>query len=262
MRVLISCGWFVLGACAVVACSSSSDAKSSQNPDSGQIDLGGDAGSIDVEAGTGPKPIDGGYPYDGGVLAPDRFVTGVVAFEPGSCGGFGSDALPDVVLGPPVGGGAESGSLDVVSLGGGGSITLTFGPNAVVDGPGPDFIVFENAFTTNVNDPSTVYAEPGEVSVSDDGNTWTTFPCTATAYPYGSCAGWHWVTSSPDNGVSPVDPAAAGGDAFDLHDLGVTHARFVRIVDKTNEDCPGSPPKPNKNGFDLDAISIVNAETP
>jgi len=263
-------GFWIFGSAVALAtlcaaCSSSSDdAKSSQiADDSGVIDLGGDAGSASL-ADAAVKPTDdaGAYPYEGGVLAPDRFVTTVVDFAPGTCGGFGSDGMPTVVEGPPVGGGSSSGSLDVLSLGGGGSITLSFVPNAIVDGPGSDFIVFENPFLTNASDPSTVFAEPGEVSVSDDGATWTAFPCTATVYPYGSCAGWHPVLSSPANGISPVDPAVAGGDAFDLSSIGVTHARFVRIVDKTHEACSTTPPIANKNGFDLDAISIVNAETP
>jgi hypothetical protein len=247
------------------ACGSSNDSKSSQNTvDSGAIDLGGDDGGYvpDIDGGTKIENDAGEYPYDGGALAADRFVTGVVNYSPGACGGFGSDGLPSIVMGPPIGGGLSSGSTDVVSLGTGGSITLSFAPNAIVDGPGADFIVFENAFLTNASDPSTVYAEPGEVSVSDDGTTWTTFPCTAIAYPYGACAGWHPVFSSPENGISPVDVSAAGGDAFDLKDIGITHARFVRIVDKSNEACTSPGGANDKNGFDLDAISIVNAETP
>jgi hypothetical protein len=250
---------------AVAACSSSSDPNSSQNTvDSGAIDLGAtDSGSPSNDGGGSPVPNDAGeYPYDGGKLAADRFVTGVVNYSPGPCGGFGSESLPSVVMGPPIGGGLSSGSTDVVSLGNGGSITLSFAPNAIVDGPGADFIVFENPFLTNPNDPTTVYAEPGEVSVSDDGTTWTTFACTATAYPYGACAGWHPVLSSPENGISPVDVSAAGGDAFDLKDVGVTQAKYVRIVDKSNESCADPGGSNDKNGFDLDAISIVNAQTP
>lgn len=263
MRNVVWC----LGAIAVAispwACSSGSDSKSSQNQgDSGAIDLGGDASTIEVEAGTGPKPVDGGFPYDGGVLAADRFVTTVVNFSPGSCGGFGADGMPTVIEGPPVGGGDDEGSLDVVSLGGGGSITLSFAPNGIVDGTGPDFIVFENAFLTHPGDPTSVYAEVAEVSVSDDGTNWSTFPCAATAYPYGACAGWHPVLSSPDNGIDPADPSVAGGDAFDLKDVGALHAKYVRIVDKTSEECPTSGSKPTKNGFDLDAVVIVNADTP
>jgi hypothetical protein len=197
---------------------------------------------------------------DGGGLAPDRFVTGVVSFTPGPCAGFGEAGMPGIVEGPPKGGGAMQGSLDVVSLGVGGEIVLSFAPNAIVDGPGPDFIVFENAFLIGGN-AAKPYAEPGEVSVSDDGTTWATYPCTATSYPYGQCAGWHAVYSAPGNGISPVDPATAGGEAYDLADVGLPHARFVRIRDKSGETCPDAGGS-NTDGFDLDAISIVNAEIP
>jgi hypothetical protein len=197
-------------------------------------------------------------------------VTGVVSFEPGPCAGFGAALLPSVVEGPPVGGGAMQGSIDVASLGSGGTIVVSFAPNAILDGPGPDFIVFENPFLIGGN-PDDVYAEPGEVSVSDDGTTWLTYPCTPTpdpssstgvAPPYGSCAGWHPVFSNPNNGISPLDPSVAGGDAFDLADLGIARARYVRIADKTAESCPDAGERPTTNGFDLDAVSIVNAVLP
>ena len=136
---------------------------------------------------------------------------------------------------------------------------MAFGPNAIVNGAGADFIVFENAFDIAGN-PSNVDADVGEVSVSDDGNTWTTFPCTATAPPYGACAGWHPVHSNPANCISPLDPATAGGDAYDLADIGVSHAKYVRIVDKGNQACSSDPSQElTTNGFDLDAVSIVNA---
>ncbi len=218
--------------------------------------------------------IDGGPDASeaGPALPADRFVTGVVSFTPGACAGFGASSMPQIVEGPPVGGGSDRGSTDAVSLGSGGAIVVSFAPNAIVDGPGPDFIVFENPFWV-VGDSNDVFAEPGEVSVSDDGVTWQTFPCTPTpdpqsalgtgvSGPYGQCAGWHVVWSTPMSGISPVDPSVAGGDAFDLADLGVTHARYVRIVDKTLEACADSGALPNNNGFDLDAISIVHAEIP
>jgi hypothetical protein len=171
--------------------------------------------------------------------------------------------MPTVVEGPPVGGGADQGSTDVVSLGNGGEIVLSFDPNAIVDGDGVDFIVFENPFFIGGN-PNDIYAEPGEVSVSDDGVSWTSFPCTQTTQnpPYGMCAGWHPVYSNPDNGISPIDPKTAGGDAFDLADIGVKRARYVRIVDKVIEACPEGGEAPIANGFDLDAIAIVNAALP
>jgi hypothetical protein len=248
------------------------------------LDAGGGGAGV---ADAGSAPEDAPSDHDIGV-APDatpdvadaatdasgasRFVTGVVSFDPGPCAGFGQSAMPGIVEGPPVGGGTSHGSTDVVSLGNGGSIVLSFAPNAIVDGPGPDFIVFENAFWVGGN-PNDIYAEPGEVSVSDDGTKWTTFPCTPTldpqsphgtgvAPPYGTCAGWQAVYSAPGNGISPLDPSVAGGLALDLATVGVTHARYVRIVDKTDEACPEAGPDPNTNGFDLDAIAIVNGALP
>jgi hypothetical protein len=186
---------------------------------------------------------------------PSRFATSVEAFTAGPGPTFGQDNLPDVVLGPPKGAGAINGSLDVVTLGNGGSITLGFAPSSIVDGPGPDFIVFENAFYVN-GDPNAPFAELATVEVSDDGQHFDAFPCTATEAPYGSCAGWHPVYANPDtNTIDPTDPTVAGGDPFDLADLGVAQARYVRITDRV--DLTGA------NGtFDLDAVSIVNANCP
>ncbi len=187
----------------------------------------------------------------------EPFARSVVEFVPTESGGFGSEDLPQVVLGPPVGGGESSGSTDVLSLGCGGSIVLGFGPDGIEDRPGPDFIVFENAFAPSSGGP--VFVEPGEVSVSGDGETWSTFECVleGDGAPRG-CAGLTPVLSSPENGIDPTDPARAGGDPFDLGAVGVARARFVRIVDRTEEYygttmwC--SPPK---GGFDLDAVSVV-----
>jgi hypothetical protein len=222
----------------------------------------GDGGFVDGSEPEGQTRVDGGFAGpDGSVLRADRFVTKVVSFTPGDCAGFGGAELPDIVYGPPVGGGNLKGSLDTVSLGIGGEIVLSFEPNAIVDGPGPDFIVFENAFYASGNDTAP-YADLGEVSVSEDGVTWKEYPCTpGSAAPYGACAGWHPVQSAPSSGISPFEPSTAGGEAYDLHELGLTTARFVRIRDKSTATC-GEAPKPNNSGFDLDAIAIINAATP
>jgi len=200
-------------------------------------------------AGTAPSASDGEH------TCPSRFATTVESFVAGPGPSFGQDNLPDVVLGPPKGAGAVNGSLDVVTLGNGGSITLGVAKSWIVDGPGPDFIVFENAFYVN-GDASQPYAELASVEVSDDGQHFEAFPCTATEPPYDGCAGFHPVYANPDkNAIDATDPALAGGDAFDLADLGVTRASFVRITDRV--DLTGA------NGtFDLDALSIVNADCP
>jgi hypothetical protein len=244
----------------VVACGSSS---AQEGAPEGGVSLG-EGGWVDA----GPRPdgskprVDGGFEGpDGSVIRSDRFVTTVVSFTPGECAGFGIPNMPDVVLGPPVGAGELAGSLDVVSLGIGGEIVLSFEPNAIVDGPGADFIVFENAFFA-AGDPQKPAADLGEVSVSDDGATWKTYPCAPRASaPYGACAGWHPVYSAPGNGISPVDPSVAGGEAYDLSEVGLASARFVRIRDMKTSRCDTTP-KPTNAGFDLDAIAIVHARTP
>lgn len=182
-----------------------------------------------------------------------QFASYVVdhAFGPGQSNG--QDDFPDLVLGPPEGGGCCQGAIDsVVSLGNGGWVTLGFEGNAIVDGPGPDFIVFENAFYVGGN-RTNVFAELATVAVSDDGQHWVEFPCTANHAPYGHCAGWHpTLANAANNDLDPTDPAVAGGDAFDLRDVCLSQARFVRITDRPdlNASLDGV--------FDLDAVAIVN----
>jgi hypothetical protein len=262
----------LLASAALVGCGSAQSGEGAR-----VVDGGSDVG---YDAGFGPTPpayVDGGGSLDAswamaeggyvvpeaGVIPADRFITKVVSYSLGPCSGFGQKQMPQIVEGPPVGGGAEMGSTDVLSLGNGGQIIVSFEPNAIVDGPGVDFIVFENPFYIGGN-PDDVYAEPGEVSVSEDGVNWTSYPCPDTTNnpPYQQCAGVHPVYSNPDNGISPIDPATAGGDPYDLATIGVKQAKYVRIVDKVIESCPDSGVRLDTNGFDLDAIAVVNAALP
>lgn len=150
------------------------------------------------------------------------------------------------MLGPPDGGGPGQGGLDVLSLGTGGVIVLELGVD-VVDGPGPDLLVFENPFPGN--------EETGHVAVSEDGATWREWPCDprdrAGGFP--GCAGVKPVLASKANGVPATDPAQAGGDAFDLAALGLPRARFLRVRD-SGLNRTGAP----TGGFDLDGIAVVH----
>lgn len=183
-----------------------------------------------------------------------RYVTDVVAHQFGPGQSLGQSRFPDLIFGPPHGAGCCQGSLDTVSLGNGGTVTVAFANNAIVDGPGPDFIVFENAFEDSGS--GSVFAELATVEVSADGQEWHGYPCTAVSPPYGSCAGYHPVYANPDtNDISPLDVARAGGDPFDLADLGLPLARYVRVTDR--------PDLTGLSGvFDLDAVAIVNAQCP
>jgi hypothetical protein len=190
---------------------------------------------------------------------------------------------PGIVLGPPGNATPTTGSLTVLSLGHGGSITLEFDDNEIVDGPGPDFIVFENPFfctapPLTATDPWSAFAEPGIVEASADGVNFVRFPfdTTALSQVVSSCSdgtlllalhGMAGLTPSfTGNWTIPDDPfvfdtsapggvSGHGGDAFDLHDVGLATARFIRILDPNLPiGVPGS-----SEGFDLDAIVALHA---
>lgn len=234
--------WWGAGLAALVGLAACGDDVTPDGPQQPVVDAGStDAGT---DAGVSSSPDGGG---DGGVPAVTPFADRVVSFTPGTGAGFGQLSLPGVVLGPPQGGGAGAGSLDVLSLGYGGEIVLELTDLALVDGPGVDLLVFENPFGS--------FTETGVVAVSDDGATWHEFPCAASdrAGGFPGCAGVKPVYANPEMGISATDPAVAGGDAFDLATLGVSRARFVRIRDSGANGYGGTA-----GGFDLDAIAVVN----
>jgi len=185
---------------------------------------------------------------------PDPFVDRVVSFEPGLGAGYGEKKLPDIVLGGPRGEGKLAPSNHVLSLGNGGRITLEFVDNEVIDGDGPDLLVFENPFLERPgDDPNRGYFELAKVELSHDGIQWHELP-----YDKGSrkgCAGHHPVLANvDDNEIDPTNPAKAGGDPFDLKDVGLKIVRFVRITDLGN----GSGDN-GTSGFDLDAVAAVHS---
>lgn len=211
--------------------------------DGGSAGDAGDAGS----GGTPPEPCE----VD---VSEMPYAQEVIRFEPGLGAGFGAAEMPGVVLGPPDGKGVISASLDVVSLGVGGEIVVGFGGRLIVDGPGDDLIVFENPFWASGN-PEAVWAELGEVSVSADGETWHTWECDTDGVgvaTWPDCAGWSPTLDYDTCELLSLDHAITGGDAFDLEDLGLSEARFVKIRDLATD---GASPSA---GFDLDAVGLVN----
>ncbi len=145
------------------------------------VDAGGNAGASDggeaplVDAGAAGaegEPRSDGAGGGCGRAAGARFATSVVDHAFGGGQNFNQEqGFPGALLGPPVAGDPTS----VVSLGNGGWLILEFAGNAVVDGPGVDFTVFEN--------PLADFRELGTVAVSDDLRTWVEFPCTASQTP-------------------------------------------------------------------------------
>ena len=193
---------------------------------------------------------------------------------------FGPDLT--VALGRP------GGTMDVVSLGDGGTATLTFA-SPIYNGPGPDFAVFENGFTNAAN-PETWALELGFVEVSSDGENFFRFP--AVTYVQ---------TEEQLGNAGSINPAqlhnfaskygAFYGTPFDLDEVEdnalldknkVTHVRIVDVVGNidtlyTSDEegniidtiCPSldsqghivNDPFPTpfySSGFDLDAIGVIH----
>lgn len=241
-----------LSACAGGEASEEVDIAPEEIPLGGSGSGGGEAmGGSDAVGGSLDKPPED--PGDQLTTCPDMtsgFASSVAEFSFGVGQDFGRDEFPEQVLGAPHGGGLSQGSLHVTSLGDGGMVVLGFAPRAIIDGEGPDFIVFENPFYAG-GDPNAPVAELGRVAVSVNGHEWHEFPCEpGDIPPYPGCAGWTPVEANvtdPDSS-SPFDPNSAGGEAYDLSDLGLVEAKFVRVTDIPGDDYV----------FDLDAVSIVN----
>ncbi|MFO8059017.1 MAG: hypothetical protein R6V10_17160, partial [bacterium] len=200
---------------------------------------------------------------------------------------YGCDKLPGIVTGFPGPSSATTGSTEVVSLGTGGSITLDFTDNVIVNGPGPDFIVFENAFFCTVpeseSDDYSVFAEPVKVEVWDD-STWKTFDYDEDALSQvgsttddAACTpksvlkqlkGLAGITPSfTGERIVPDDPdswdpdgtggvSGWGGDAFDLDDLGVSQTDRIRLTD--SGQLVGF--EGEAQGADIDAVIVLNSK--
>ncbi|MGA2499585.1 MAG: hypothetical protein ABSH20_17750 [Tepidisphaeraceae bacterium] len=204
---------------------------------------------------------------------------------------------PALALGGPVGGGETVGGTDVYTLGVGGSLTLGFdngsSPRVINNGPGPDFIVFENPLYAG-GDPGSCFSELMYVEVSSNGVDFARFPVISnTPGPvsaYGTInpadvsgfGGVHPVLANvKTNNINPFDPTVAGGDAFDLSSVGnnplvisgkvnLNAIRQVRLVDVIGDgrdvDSNGhpiyDPTGSGNNGADVDAIAVINGGPP
>jgi hypothetical protein len=188
------------------------------------------------------------------VSGSDAWADALVSFTPGTGAGFGQNYMPDNVLGPPDPSAsitpynASNAPQELLSLGHGGEIILHFKDNRIINGAGADFTVFENPFISLLD--GSVFMEAGIVAVSQDGSTWYEFPYDTT-----DMSGLAGVTPTDDN-QNPTDPAVSGGDQFDLEDLGLEWAAYVKITDLGDIYQEGV-----WNGdFDLDAVVAVHSE--
>ncbi len=181
----------------------------------------------------------------------------VYSYSFGSGQTFGQDSayFPENVLGLPDSSASPTSPSatpsEICSLGEGGEIVLGFKNRILLDGPGPDFIVFENGFYIN-GDSNSVFVEPATVSVSRDGITFTDFPIDTLTLQ--GCAGM----TPTKNPLEPFDPVLAGGDAFDLSVIGMDSVKYIKIKDFVYylKSHPSHPYySPILSGFDLDAVT-------
>lgn len=177
----------------------------------------------------------------------------VVRFTPGNGAPHGHSAeyFPKNVLGLPSKTAgeytAETREEEICALNFGGEIVIGFKNSVIIDQPGPDFTVFENAFKSPI--APYIFAEPATIAVSRDGITFKEFPYDPLTLK--GCAGLTPTYGSKN----PLDPAESGGDSFDLSDIGMDSVRFIKITDITHILQPGHPfYQPVLTGFDLDAV--------
>lgn len=171
------------------------------------------------------------------------------------------------------GGGGSTGSTDVYSLGDDPGVddflVLSWSGARITDGPGADFVVFENAFRDDRS--GRFFIEAAIVEVSVDGVEWIAMPHDYTAPDetmyesepayWPGFAGVAPVLYNVD--TNPVDPfsEAAGGDRFDLAVLGdriqggITAIRIWNASTRTNPDT-GAPyaHSPIAEGPDIDGV--------
>ena len=181
---------------------------------------------------------------------------------------FGDETL---ALGQP------GGTMDVVSLGDGGTATLTF-DSPIYNGKGPDFAVFENGLHPDTDSTMTLYfLELAFVEVSSDGEHFFRFPAVT-----------HVQYETQLANADAIDPSqihnfagkyeAMYGTPFDLDEVEdnvllnkdrITHIRLVDVVGcisidscarYDSQDHIVNDPWPtafNSGGFDLDAVGVI-----
>lgn len=166
---------------------------------------------------------------------------------------------PAKALGP-----ATGGSSDIVGLGRGGAITLTF-DSPIADTAGFDFAVFENSF-------SDTFLELAYVEVSSNGTDFFRFA--NDSLTPGAVGAFGSIDPTDVSGLAGKYRAGFG-TPFDLAELAgvsglldVAHVGYVRIVDVlgdgTSLDTSGDPiydpyPTTGSAGFDLEAVAVLGA---
>ena len=181
---------------------------------------------------------------------------------------YGEEAL---VVGVP------GGTYDVVSLGDGGSATVTFA-SPIFNGEGPDFAVFENGLHPDTDSTMTMYfLEIAFVEVSSDGENFFRFPAVTYVQTETQLGGFAYMNPEQIHNFAGKYEAFYG-TPFDLDEVEdnplldknkVTHVRIIDVIGNINpeyatydsEGHPVNDPWPTgfeSCGFDLDAIGVIH----
>lgn len=166
-----------------------------------------------------------------------------------------------------------------ISLGDGGSITLQFA-SPIVNGPGHDFAVFENALIPNAvpNQDSIVFYELAFVEVSSNGEDFVRFPAVSHVQATEQVGTFGYENANLLTNFAGVFPVFYGYP-FDLEELAnepnldvnnITHIRLIDVVGSIDPqygtyDSEGNiinDPFPTpfySCGFDLDAVGVINS---
>ncbi|SFT55447.1 Por secretion system C-terminal sorting domain-containing protein [Lishizhenia tianjinensis] len=174
-----------------------------------------------------------------------------------------SFGIPENAVGP-----AQGNAMDVVSLGDGGEAVLYFnGP--ILNGPGPDFAVFENSFASD-------YLELAYVEVSSDGQNFVRFPSHSLTQTQLQISGFGSLEAIKLNNLAGKYKGGYG-TPFDLEELvdstnlDLNNIQWVKIIDvvgtigdsarydshgnKINDPYPTPYPS---GGFDLDGVAQLH----
>jgi hypothetical protein len=187
------------------------------------------------------------------------WANAVVSYSPGA-NVSQTFQTPLAALGPANDTGFYQAGVDtIVTLGDGGSITLSFA-QPIRDTDGFDLVIFENGITTTAGRG---FFELAFVEVSSDGIQFHRFPARSTTPAPSSPYPFLELNPSALDGVAGKYPATYG-TPFDFASLGITSVSQVRLVDILGDgqtlDFEGRPiydpfPTSGSAGFDLDAVA-------
>ena len=178
---------------------------------------------------------------------------------------------PLITLGDDYNATGQSGEFGVVSLGDGGTATLTF-DSPIYNGSGWDFAIFENGFSDQ-------FLELAFVEVSSDGVNFYRFPATSETQDTLQTGGFgNTDATNIDNLAGKY--RAQYGTPFDLDEMNgiagldvnnITHVKIIDVIGTIDENYASldqygakiNDPYPTdfaSGGFDLDAVGVIHQD--